>query len=98
VYQSLVIVLLATLALTLVGPAVSGISSIQQAKAATSVQNGKMGLIFFNAAQHDNVCCMVYILTYLRIESNVMGLPARLVKFTPMGSAIAAFFFKLSTY
>src|SRR5690242_20050217 len=42
--KSLVIVLLfATLALSLVGPAISGISSIQQAKAAMSGQNGKPG-------------------------------------------------------
>ena len=43
--KMLVIILLATVALTLMGPAVSGISLQQQAKAETSGQNGKGGTI-----------------------------------------------------
>ncbi|MFZ0221511.1 MAG: hypothetical protein WAM42_07435 [Candidatus Nitrosopolaris sp.] len=42
---SLTIMLLATLALTLIVPAVSGISLLQQAKAATSNQKGMNGII-----------------------------------------------------
>jgi hypothetical protein len=42
--KTLVIILLATVALTLIVPAVSGISLLQQANAETSGQNGKNGV------------------------------------------------------